>query len=366
MNITLPAAVFADAVSTVSRALSAKPTMPVLEGILLMAEESKLTVSATDLSLGIEQEVSAEVKKPGAVALQGRLLLELARKLPPGDVTISVVDKTAKVVCHDSRFTLAVLSAEEFPRMPQEKTAAPLEFSCSSLKGFINKVIFSVSSEESRPGLSGCLFEKKDGTLTMVALDISRMAMVEEDREGADFSAIIPGRALGEIVKILPDEGTVSVCFSEAHGYFKTDSTQIQTRLLSGDFTRYRALIPAGYKTRVELPAALFRDCLERVSVLSRETANHMALISFVENKMSMSSKSQSGDAHEELLINFSGEPLDICFNAKLLLEMLRVIGNQSIVLTFTSPLAPCTVAAADRDTWLYLLMPMRMPESIG
>jgi len=361
MKIIIASQLLNQAVATVARALGNKPNTPALEGILVETCADGVFFHATDTSLGISVKTEAIVEMPGQLLVQGRLFAEITRKLAVGDACLAQTGTAASLTCNEACFSLATLDAESFPKIEETPKTAPVLFSSKTLRDKLSRTLFAASSDESRGALTGCLFEKQGKTLTLVTLDGARMAMVYEALDGDEFSVVLPAKGLSELQKLLPDEGQVSMWIQGSLASFSVGDTLVQTRLVAGDYARYQGLIPSSYTTRVEMQADVLRDCVDRVAVLSREASNHLIVMSIEEQRMVLSSKSQIGTAREEVPVLHEGENLEVCFNAKLMGDVLRVIDTPSVVMTMTTPLAACTLAPATDAGWKYVVMPVRI-----
>ncbi|MCL2432908.1 MAG: DNA polymerase III subunit beta [Clostridia bacterium] len=360
MTILVDSAILHDAASTVGRAISSKPTMPVLEGILLRAENGNLTMTATDLSLGILVKITANIQIPGEAVLQGRLFLEILRLLPKGEVRLVVEGTKATISCGDSVFNLVTQPAEEYPAFLNPENTIGFTISCAQLAECIHRTHFAAAGDETRLLLTGQLFEMDGKELSIVALDGFRLARATAQAQGDSFSAVVPGKSLTELMKTLPSEGEVTIRLNNTHMAFETGGMRVVTRLLVGEYTKYKSLIPDKYITRVRVKTEEFRECVGRVALLAREGNDHRLALSVKEQLLTMASQSQYGDAYEEIEAEVEGETLEICFNAKFLLEILRQIDTETMIMTMISSLSSCTMLPPEPGNWMYILMPVR------
>ncbi len=253
--------------SIVNRALAVRSTMQILEGVLLETCEKGLRLVCTDLALGIETVVSAEISQEGRVVLPGRLFSEIIRKLPGGNMEVTINENHAAVIrCQKSRTTLAGFGAEEFPDLPQVEDGNLISISSGLLRGMIQKTCFAIATDESRPLLTGCLLEIEENEIRLVALDGFRLALrkLNHSQEIQPMQAVIPGKVLGELAKVIPDEeNDVSLNIGRTHLSADMGVTRVVTRLLEGEYTRYRRILPSEWQTRVKVKRAELSDAIE-------------------------------------------------------------------------------------------------------
>jgi DNA polymerase-3 subunit beta len=274
---------FIGAISTVQKAVTGKTTLPILEGILITAKKGQLILTATDLDLGIETKLTCNIISNGSVVLNSKLFGEIIRKLPDMEIEVEVDDTYNTVIrCGKSKFNLIGQNPEEYPELPSINENIMYKIPQDLIKNMIRQTIFSTAQDETRPILTGVLFEVKDGSLTMVALDAYRLALRRSYLEVEDnISAVIPGKTLNEVSKILESsEDNVSITFTPNHILFNIENTKVISRLLDGQFINYRQIIPEEYKLRVKVSTKILLDSIERASLLGKESKTNLIKIS--------------------------------------------------------------------------------------
>lgn len=352
-----------DAINTVQRATSSRTTYPILEGILIKAIDGKVVLTATDLDLGIETFIEADVKQKGSIVLNSKLFGEFIRKLPNDLITIKMEENNVYIRCHKSEFVIVGNNPDEFPALPSINENIMYEISQDILRNMIRQTIFAVAQDETRPILTGVLFEIKSGVLNFVALDGYRLALKScEIGNAGDISAVIPGKTLNEISKILePTDNTVKITFTPNHILFNLDNTKIISRLLDGEFINYRQIVPDEYRLRVKVNTMELLDSIERASLLAREGKTNLVKFEISDDKMVITSNSQMGKVYEEVNIELEGEGIKIAFNSKYFLDVLRVIDSDEIYLEFSTSVSPCLVKKCDSNSYIYLVLPVRL-----
>ncbi len=366
MKFSCEKAILQEAISVASRAVSTKTTIPALECLLLSATESGVILSGYDLKTGIQYPVSADVAEPGAVCLNARLFGDIIRKLPDDVITVSVDDKLMTTIsCGVTTFNIIASSADEFPELPEVgRGGALLRMSAKALKSMISETIFAVSENENKPIHTGCLFECTHESLTMVAVDGYRLALRREKLElpPPEISFVVPGPALKEIERILPEtDENVSVWPELKHILFDIGGVIIISRLLEGEFLNYRNTIPKDHAIEFVCDVKSLIASIERVSLLISEKIKNPVRCTFDENVVKLSCITAIGKAYDECRLNGRADGLEIGFNSRYLLDALRAVKDDTAVLRLKSGLAPCIITPKEGDKYLYLVLPVRL-----
>ena len=353
-----------------------KTTIPILSNVLLEASGDRLTLTATDLELGIRCSCPAKVKKPGAGTLPARKLLDYVRLLSDGDLDVKILDNQwASIVSGRARTRIAGMSRESFPElpaMPEELAQMPL----GVLASMIAKTIFAISSEESRFTLNGALLLLRSNGMTMVSTDGHRLSMVESDTElptmGTTYRALLSRKAMGEILKLAGDtNGDAIVHFSgdDNHLFFKIGERLLLSRKLTGNFPDFERVLPKEHAQFISLDRDELRAAIERVSQFSDERSRAVRL-RFASGELQIhSSLSETGESEEALPSDYTGETVQIGFNAGYMLDFLRAIAEKQVSFYFRDPNSAGEMrpVVADGDgtavkyNYRYVVMPMRI-----
>ena len=365
MKIICEGLALSEALLIVSKGTSTRTTNPILEGIKLTAEEDYLTLSATDLELSIEKTIRAEVKLEGETVVPGKLFNEYIKKLSEEQIELNLNEKNILSIKYtDSVGKIQCLNANEFPQIKKLDYSEYFEITKNNLRQLINKSIFSVAAEDTRPILKGCKFEVTEGQVKAIALDGYRLAVVKKPivRTTGNFNVIIPARSLNEISKLLDDSNdVVKVFIQKNHLMIDLEETRITTRLLDGDYLNYKQIIPTNFNTTLILNKEQLEDALERASLLSRIDKNNLVKFDITDKVMVLSSKSELGDIKENITISLNGNDLTIAFNARYFTEALRVTNDEFLKMSFMSSVAPCVITPNEGDEFLYLILPVRI-----
>ena len=366
MKLSVKREALVSKLSVVSRAVSNRAATQSLSGILISASGEGATLAATDLEMGLQTGLQAEVSNEGSVLLPGRLLAEVSRSL--ADATVEIESREAErdveIRSGESSFHLRVLPAEDFPKFP-EPQGEPLSIPAQALTSTIELVARAASRDDMRPVLTGVLVTAAGNEMTMVATDSYRLAVKRTELEGGiggELEANVPARALRELSRILAAEEMeeVSVTLLPNQAIFKAGSIVLNTRLIDGQFPNFRQLLPESYEHDVRLPRTDFLEVTRRVSQLAQRNAP--LKLSFEPGKLTVAAETPDvGDAEETMPAAFEGEPLEIGFNPEFLREGIESVVGEEVVLRLISPLRPGLLQPVDNDDFRYLVMPIRL-----
>ena len=363
LKATCPRDELTRALGIVSRGVSTRTTVQILAGILLQASGEKLDLAATDMELSLRTSLEAQVEAEGPVVVPGRLLLELARLLPGEEVSIEhkLEEAAVEVRSGSATYRLHTYNAEDFPRLPDAADADRQQVDREMLLDTVARGSRSASRDESRPVLTGVLMRFEPGKLVMAATDSYRLSVKETATEGSvpELEAIVPARALGELVRIAQAGEGIELGVHENQVVFSTGDALLTTRRIDGQFPNYRQLVPEAFDHELTLPRDELLDVVRRVAVMAQR--NSPLRLRFAEGELTVSAQTQDvGEARESLPVSFAGEPLEIGFNAEFLRDGLESVSAEQLRLKLISPLRPA-VLQGDDDDFLYLIMPIRL-----
>ena len=357
--------------SAVVRGVPTRTTMPILEGILIQTNNNELKLTTYDLELGIEYIIDCEVKEEGNTVVNAMMFSEIIRKLPDTEISIEVNENKLLVIeCEGSLYKLSTMEPEEFPELPKIEVENSIQTDQTVLKNMIRKTIFAVSIEENRPIFTGCLFEVVNNSLNVVAVDGFRMAWFKQDLENAtsDFKAVIPGKTLNEVNKIILDSfDSIKIGVSKNQAIFEMENCKIVTRLLDGEFLNYSKVLPEKWETRVRVNTNIMLNCFERISLISSSSIEkekkYPVKVSIDIGKVTISCTNQTGDAKEEMYVSTEGQNLEAGFNPKYFLDALRAIDDEEIFVDFGTSISPCIIRPVDEGDYKYMILPIRLKD---
>ena len=371
MNIVCEKDKILKALNSVTKAVASKTTMPILEGILIQTNDNEIKFTTYDLEIGIEYIIEADVKEQGATVVNAIMFSEIIRRLPDTDIHISINDKNLLVIeCEGSLYKLATMNPEEFPELPQINVENSIQIEQNTLKEMIRKTIFAVSTEEDRPIFTGCLFEIKNNKLNVVAVDGFRLAWKSKFLQNSvnDFTAVIPGRTLNEVNKIILDSfDIVKIGVAKNQALFEMENCKLVTRLLDGEFLNYSSVIPENWETRIRVNKNNLQNCFERVSLISASSIEkekkYPVKVEIDIGKVIISCTNQTGDAKEEMYVSTEGQNLEAGFNPKYFLDALRAIEDEEIFVDFGTSISPCIIRPVDDGDYTYMILPIRLKD---
>jgi len=362
IRVTVDRDELASGLQLVSRAASARGTVQVLGGVGIRAAEGLLELEATDMELSLRTTVPATVDGEGTLVVPAKLLGDIVRLLPPGEVTLAHASEEGAATIQAGSYSsrLNVFAAEDFPRLPS--VDVPLqEVDATALLDTVQRVSRAASRDESRPVLTGILAQFEGSKLTMAATDSYRMSVKETELEngGPELEAIIPARALDELVRIAAGAERIQLGINENHVIFGTGQAWLTTRRIDGQFPNVQQLRPESFEVELELNRAELLDVVRRAAVMAQR--NTPLRLRFEEGELTISAQSQDvGETRESLALRYSGEPLEIGFNAEFLREGLESVTADEVKLELINPLRPGLISA-DGDSFWYLIMPIRL-----
>ncbi len=364
MKFTVNKTDITEAVSNIQRAVSSKTSIPALECILLSASEGSLELCAYDLELGITTVIPARVEEPGKAALTAKIFSDIVRKTPDETVTVTVDEKNmTSIESGYSHFSIIATPAGEFPELPKLTDSVAIELPSSVLKSMIRQTLFAVAESDAKPIHQGSLFHIEGGMLDVVSVDGYRLAKRSEPTEFAeDISFVVPGKTLGEILRLLKDtDDKVQIAAGRRHILFKIDNYTVISSLLEGEFLNYKAAIPPDSKTEAVVKTREMIDSVERVSLLITDRLKSPVRCQFGENEIKLLCTTTMGRASDQVSVALTGDSVEIGFNNRYLLDALRNTECDEVKIQLGGPLSPMKIVPKDGESFLFLVLPVRL-----
>lgn len=352
-------------VNIVLKAVPVKSTMPILECLIIEVTEQGIKLIANDMELGIETILKGTVIEQGVVALNAKIFSEIVRRLPENEVSISTdANYMTEIICEKAKFSISGRSGEEFPGLPKIEKENAVILSQFTLKEIIRQTVFSISDNESNKIMTGELFEIKQNELRVISLDGHRISIRKVFMKDSyeDRKVIVPGKTLNEISKILSGEASalVNIYFTDKHALFEFDDTVVLTRLIEGEYYRIDQMLSSDYETKVSINKKELQNCIERASLLIRETDKKPIIIDINENNFELKINTAIGSMNEEIDITKEGKNIVIGFNPKFLLDALRVIDDETVDIYLINAKAPCFIRDKEQS-YIYLILPVNI-----
>ena len=356
------------AINTVSKAVSSRTTIPVLKGILITATGDQLILTSSNLDMSIRKTIDAVVDEEGSAVVVAKLFGEIIRKLPSETVFIEEDGpESLNISTSSSSFRVLTLPAEEFPEMGKKADDDKvMVFDTQLFKNMVRQTAFAASIDESKGVLTGILTEMSEDKITMVALDGFRLALANEEMKNEeDRKFIISAKIMNEIARIIAEEDqddSMQLYLGEKRAVIYTGRTEIALRIMEGEFIDYRRIIPTDSTTKLIVNRELFMDSIERASLLAREGKNNLVKVSVKDDMMTITSRSEEGDVREELAVDKEGNDIEIGFNSKYVMDVIKEIADETVTLNMKSSVTPCVVRPVEGNSYEYLILPVRIP----
>ena len=364
MNMYCNKQALIDAVGNVGHAASAKSTLPALEGILLRAAGGSLYLAGYDLDMGITTTIEADVREPGEIVLGARLFGDIARRLPEDTVFIGTDEKLGTIIrSGKAEFTIMGISAIEYPEIPSVSDGVGFTVPQNILKSMIRQTLFAVAQTDNRPVHTGIQFEMENNTLRLVSVDGSRLAMRSEAvQSGEQLRFVVPGKTLGEVLKLLSDEETpMSLAVGRRHVVMEIDGYAVISRLLDGEFLPYRKAIPQQVSTTVRAKTRELINAVERASLVINDRIKSPLVCEFRDGQVILSCTTPLGSACDVIGVEIEGNEEEMGFNSRFLLEALKNTETDEIRIELSGPLSPMKILPASGESFLFLVLPVRL-----
>jgi DNA polymerase-3 subunit beta len=377
----------ADAVAWAARSLSARPTIPVLAGLLLSVTDDLLSVSGFDLEASTEVDLEVSAAAPGQALVSGRLLAEISRALPPHPVDVTVEGSRLTISCGSARFTLPTMPVEDYPKLPAMPSTAGTVVS-TEFATAVAQVAVAAGRDDTLPMLTGVRLEIEGDRLTLAATDRYRLAVRElawspEAADAASAQVLVPARSLADAAKSLSSSETMTIALSSMNGTGEgiigfSGSTggrasRATTRLLDATFPAYRSLLPTEWSSTAEVPVGALVEAVKRVALVADRNAP--VRLEFADGSVALTAGGEDeGRAEEQLEVTYEGDPITTAFNPQFLLDGLGALSSGTARMLFTSSNKPVVlrpaegssrpdhVSATDGSEYTYLIMPVRLP----
>ncbi len=365
------------ALQDVQRAVPTRTTKMILYGILLHADYEKLEISAYDQEIGIKTNISSlpdqednplQIEEPGSIVLNAKYVIEIVRKLPQPLVRIDVQDFTAIIHSGNATYTLNGMDPREYPSLPEIHEEVGFTLQADTLKMLIEHTVFAVSNSEVRPTLTGILLKYQEGTISFSATDSHRLAMqtieVDVPTGYEAIEAIIPGKSLTELAKIIPDDDTlVNIHITQNQLLVSFANTYFYSRLIEGNYPDISRIFPSSFRSNLQIDGKNLLDCIERAALLARDNENQVIRIQLKPSFIEVSSHSPEIGKITETVEpeSFSGEAMLIACNAKFLIDALRALGSATIKIDFTGQGSAFVLYELNNDQHVHLILPVRI-----
>lgn len=350
-------------VQTALRGVSSRVTMPILSGLLINAEGSRLIVSSTDLEMSVRSQIEAEVKEGGSTVVSGRLIGDIIKSLPSGEVTVETGEKFLTVKTPVGEYRIREMMPEDFPQIPTWEGETVLKAAGGEFLIAVQQTSRASSSDEKRPVLTGTLLEKgsPEGGIKMVATDSYRLSWKDLDVAGSVAGwedCIIPTKTLNEVARLAGSvDEEVEIKMQDKQVMFKLGDMVVSSRLIEGQFPNYRQLVPKGEKTSVKVNKDEISGVVKRALIFG-----HNMRLGVYSDHLSVTTETpEVGDSKEEIPAEVQGEEMEIGFNGGYLLDGVSSVETANVEIRLDDPQKPALIKNDESDKFSYILMPVRL-----
>ena len=363
MKFTCNTTALTQGINSALLAVSPKSTLLALEGIMVQAGFREISLVSYNLEMGITASLEAQVEQMGQIIIPAKMFYDIIRRIESDEVTIEADDRClVQITGGVSQFTILGMTAEEFPELPEVGEAAGFTMPMETLSSMVDMTRYAIATNDTKPVQTGCLFELENGELTVVAVDGFRLALRRERVQSEEtMRFIVPGKTLGELLKLMTPEGNVAVEVSRKHILFDMGSCTLVSRLLEGDFLDYHSAIPKESSTTVVVNTRALINSIERTSLLISDRLRSPLRVDFGESVIKMGCATSIGKAYDECCCSTTGNLLEMGFNNRFLLDALKNVDTDMVRLELCGPLSPMKVLPLEGEHFLFLVLPMRL-----
>ncbi|MCX5668373.1 MAG: DNA polymerase III subunit beta [Candidatus Omnitrophica bacterium] len=352
-------------IQEVQNAINPKTTLPILSNILIEAGKESLSLTATDLDIGIVSIIPVKTGSEGVITVPAKKFFDIIKELPDGEVSISVKkNNLVHIECTSCLFKIMGLPKDEFPQLPDFKDRDSITMQRAKLKKMLLMTSFAISRDETRYILTGALFSIKPTYIRIVATDGRRLAMVEEKNQSPkthEKKVIIPAKTITELLKLLGDEGEVKICFGNNQALFDMGSTKVVSRLIEGEgeFPSYEQVIPKEVKDKIMIARAKFLSATKRAALFTNPDSL-VVKVELAKDRMVLSKNAPyMGEAHEEIVVDYKGKDLAVGFNPDYLIDALKNISDEIIPFEVVDADKPGVIRIGSE--YVYVVLPMQI-----
>ncbi|BCV23767.1 DNA polymerase III subunit beta [Gelria sp. Kuro-4] len=369
MNLTCARDPFYNAAQATLRAVLPKSTIPALTGLLITTTPEGVTVSGTDLELGIEARFPAQIREEGQVLLPARYLVGILRSLPEGELTLAENqgEERVLVTAGASRFELLTLPAADFPAVVPAEAAELARVPEPALRTLIQQVSFAAARDGLRQLLTAVLFSLRGDTLRLVATDGHRLAIAEGafPGAGAEGEYLVPARSLEELARLAGGAGEITIAAASSQLLFHSENWALISRLVEGKYLPYESVLPRQFSLRARVKRLELLAALERAELLSAEKMSAVHLHVYPGGIKVLAQSADVGRLEEELPAAVEGEELDVAFNGRYLIEPLRILAAEEVLFEFTGPESAAVISLPGSSSYRYLVMPVTVRAAV-
>lgn len=364
MKFTTSKDILLKGIQGVQSAINTKSSLPILSNILIEATEENLVLTTTDLDIGIVATIPVKPSMPGAITVPAKKFSDIIKEMPPDEAMSISVKKNnmVNIDCEKNSFKIMGLPKEEFPQLPEFKDKDSITMPQKRLRQMLRMTSFAISNDETRYVLNGILFVIKPAFARLVATDGRRLAMIEEKMQlpkALERKFIVPTKAIGELDRVLGDEGDVKVFFGDNQIYFDTGTTRLVSRLIEGEFPNYEQVIPKEAKEKLAISRSAFLSAIKRVALFTNPESMAVRMDLAKDKLVISKSAPYLGEARVELETDYKGKEMSVGFNPDYIIDLLKGLDQETVYFELTDPDKPGAVRVGGE--YVYVVLPMQI-----
>lgn len=354
---------FMDAINAASKASSANTSFPILETLLIEAED-EIKITGNNLEIAIEHNVTGTVMVKGKAAVDSKMICEIIRRMPDGVVTLETIENNImQITCGELVFNINTVPGEDFPKIPDINYTTKLNVKCADITTLVRKTSFAVAQNDLKPILTGIKFEFNKNEIKAISVDGFRMALktVKTENENPEISCVIPGKSLNELCKITGNTEEMEIYVSDKNILFCFDGCKFFSRILEGEFINYRAFIPDEGLYSAEVNLSEFLKCIDRASLLSESDGSKTPVkVNYDNDLISVSCNTERGKMKDSLIVSSQGsENFSVGYNCKYLMDSLKAADGESVLIQITGDKKPTVIKPVEGDDFVFIVLPV-------
>lgn len=353
-----------NAVTTTAKASSQKSTVQALEGLLMELSDNMLTITGYNLEIGIRTEIKVENGVDGSTVINGRMLSDIIRKMPSGNIDFDIEDgKTATISKGATVLSVMCMRADEYPPVPQTGAENGFTMSQKTLKSMINQTKYACATTDTKPALTGCFFNIKNKELCVVAVDGIRIALRREPADHEDISFIVPSKTLDELVHLLSDEEgkNITLCVDKNQISFEIENYTMISRLINGEFVEYEKHFMCNENVWAEIKCREIIEVLDRSMLFVNDKNKAPLRCMFSGDSLTISCETTLGKINDKIDIKYNGDPIEIGFNTKFLMDAFKATDSDTVKMVLSESIKPIILLPMEGREFSSLLLPMRL-----
>lgn len=352
------------ALNILSKAVSSRTTLDALKGIYIETHDNHLILQSNDLTLSIQVEIPALVEEKGEILIDFHLFNELIRKLPDDALTLYKEADSLSLICGLASYKLLMMDASYFPKIPKVEEGQKVRMNQGQFSNMIKMTSFAISTDETRPILTGSLMEVQGDEMQMISIDGYSIAMKKAPIvSGDNLRVVVPGKTLREVQRIIAYNVDDEILLEITDNYisFSFDNVLIVSKILQGDYVNYQQVITNDFAITADIDVREFYSAIDRAAIMANQSKNYLIICNFEKDTLKITSTAQSGHAREEVEIRKTGEDIRIGLNPNYLLKALKAVESEQVRMSLTTSQRPCRIQPADDESFTFYLVPIRI-----